>query len=186
MAYGPFQGRGPFFAWISSRAGLPDPMYYAVIEQSSGLAVGCLALMEIRPEHGVIEVGHIVFSPAMQRTPLGSEAIYLLAKYIFDARGYRRFEWKCNDKNVASKRAAGRFGFGFEGVMRQHMVVKGTSRDTAWFAMLDQDWPLCREAFDAWLSSANIAGPDAPQRHGLADIRAALLQRRENAQQRAR
>src|SRR6266852_8342795 len=112
--------------------------------------------MEIRPAMRVIEVGHIVYSPALQRTPLGTEAQYLLARYVFDTLGYRRYEWKCNAHNAPSRRAALRLGFTFEGIFRQHMVVKGRNRDTAWFSMLDHEWPARKAAFEAWLDPANF------------------------------
>jgi RimJ/RimL family protein N-acetyltransferase len=112
--------------------------------------------MEIRPAAGVIEVGHILYAPALQRTAAATEAIYLAARLVFEELGYRRFEWKCNDLNAASKRAALRFGFGFEGIFRQHNVVKGRNRDTAWFAMLDGDWPARKTAFETWLRPDNF------------------------------
>src|SRR5437016_9289791 len=112
--------------------------------------------MEIRPAMRVVEVGNIVYSPALQRTPLATEAQYLLARHAFETLGYRRYEWKCNALNAPSRRAALRFGFIFEGLFRQHMIVKGRSRDTAWFSMLDSEWPARKAAFERWLAPGNF------------------------------
>jgi RimJ/RimL family protein N-acetyltransferase len=155
MGYGPFADFAAFSAWIGSRLPLDDPYSYAVVEPS-GRAVGIATLMEIRPAMRVIEVGHIVYAPALQRTPLATEAQYLLARYAFETLGYRRYEWKCYALNAASRRAAVRFGFTFEGIFRQHMIVKGRSRDTAWFAMLDGEWPARKAAFERWLAPENF------------------------------
>jgi RimJ/RimL family protein N-acetyltransferase len=126
--------------------------------------------MRIDAANGVAETGHILFGPRLARTRAATEAIYLQARHIFDDLGYRRFEWKCNDLNEPSKRAALRFGFTFEGVFRQHMVVKGKNRDTAWFAMLDREWPALRAAFEAWLAPDNF-DEAGRQRARLADFR---------------
>ena len=144
-----------FQHWLVSREQLADPFYYAVID-TSGRALGLATLMEIRPEHRSIEVGHIVYSPALQRTPLATEAQYLLAGYIFDTLGYRRYEWKCNALNSASRRAALRLGFTFEGILRQHMIAKGRNRDTAYFSMLESEWPARKAAFERWLAPENF------------------------------
>ena len=156
LPYGPFASAGEFTAWLTARAALADPFYYAIVERHSGRPLGCLTLMEIRPEMGVIEVGHIFFSPALQKNPTATDAIHLVARMVFEELGYRRFEWKCNDLNARSKFAALRFGFTFEGVFRQHLVVKGHNRDTAWYAMLDRDWPQRKTTFELWLSPANF------------------------------
>ena len=121
-----------------------------------GQAGGWASLMRIKPAHGVIEVGNVLFSPALQRTRAATEAMYLMAAHVFDHLGYRRYEWKCNALNEASRRAALRLGFTFEGIFRQHMVVKDCSRDTAWFAMLDHEWPERKRAFEAWLEPGNF------------------------------
>ena len=155
MSYGPFGDRTAFAAWISQRAKLDDPFSYAIIDARER-AVGIATLMEIRPAHGVIEVGNIVYGAPLQRTALATEAQYLLARYVFETLGYRRYEWKCNALNAASRRAALRFGFTFEGVFRQHMIVKGRSRDTAWYSMLDREWPARKAAFEAWLAPENF------------------------------
>jgi len=171
MGYGPFADFAAFSAWIGSRLPLDDPYSYAVVEPS-GRAVGIATLMEIRPAMRVIEVGHIVYTPALQRTPLATEAQYLLARYAFETLGYRRYEWKCNALNAASRRAAARFGFAFEGIFRQHMIVKGRSRDTAWFAMLDSEWPARKAAFERWLAPENF-DKDGRQKQSLAVLKEA-------------
>jgi RimJ/RimL family protein N-acetyltransferase len=135
--------------------------------EPGGRAVGILSLMEIRPEMRVIEVGNIVYSPALQRTPLSTEAQYLIARYAIETLGYRRFEWKCNDLNAPSKRAAERFGFIYEGLFRQHMIVKGRNRDTAWYSMLDSEWPARKAAFEKWLAPDNF-DKDGRQKTSLA------------------
>lgn len=156
MGYGPFADEAAFRAWLRTRQELADPLHFAVVDRASGQALGWATLMEIRPSQGVIEVGNILFSPRLQRTPHATETIYLLARHAFDDLGYRRFEWKCNDQNEPSKRAALRFGFVPEGVFRQHMIVKGRNRDTAWFSMTDGEWPARRAAFERWLDPANF------------------------------
>jgi RimJ/RimL family protein N-acetyltransferase len=166
LSYGPFANAADFSAWLTGRARLTDPYSYAVVEGASGHAVGIVTLMEIRPAVRVIEVGNILYSPALQRTALATEAQYLLARYAFETLRYRRYEWKCNALNAASRRAALRFGFTFEGVFRQHMIVKGRSRDTAWYAMLDSEWPARKRAFEHWLDSGNF-GHDGVQKTSL-------------------
>jgi RimJ/RimL family protein N-acetyltransferase len=153
--YGPFAGISEFAAWVAERASLADPYAYAIVAPS-GRAAGLFALMEIRPATRVMEVGHVVYSPALQRTPLGTEAQYLLARYVFETLRVRRYEWKCNALNAPSRRAALRYGFTFEGIFRQHMIARGRNRDTAWFSMLDSEWPARRRAFERWLDPANF------------------------------
>jgi RimJ/RimL family protein N-acetyltransferase len=143
-------------AWIEQANRGEDRLYHAVIDQAGGAALGRQSLMRIVPEHGVIEIGDILWGPRMARTRLATEALYLAARHVFEHLGYRRFEWKCNDLNLPSKRAALRFGFAFEGVFRQHMWVKGANRDTAWFAMLDRDWPALRREYRRWLDPGNF------------------------------
>jgi len=150
------QERTAFDGWLARSAASGDPLYYAVIDASSGRCEGRQALMRIVPEHGVIEIGSILWGPAIARTRVATEALFLCARYAFDALGYRRFEWKCNALNEPSRRAAERFGFSYEGSFRQHMVVKGLSRDTAWFAIIDRDWPALRHAFERWLEPSNF------------------------------
>jgi len=155
MAYGPFAEGDAFATWLAERPTLTDPFSYAIVDPS-GRAVGIATLMSIRPDMRVIEVGNILLSPALQRTPLATEAQYLLARYAFETLGYRRYEWKCDALNAASRRAALRFGFSFEGIFRDHMIIKGRSRDTAWFAMLDGEWPTRKAEFERWLDPANF------------------------------
>ena len=128
----------------------------AIVPAETGLAAGWASYMRIKPAHGVIEVGNVLFSPSLQRTRAATEAMYLMAGHAFDRLGYRRYELKCNGVNLPSRRVAARGGFTFEGIFRQHMVVKGRSRDTAWFAMLDHEWPARKRAFEAWLDPANF------------------------------
>ena len=153
---GPFKDLAEFAADVEIKAKAADPLYYAVIDNATGQAVGYQSLMRIDPAHRVIEVGGIMYTPAMQGTIGSTEAQYLFARHVFDDLGYRRYEWKCNDLNAPSKRAASRLGFTFEGVFRQHMIVKSRNRDTAWFSMLDSEWPARRAAFERWLDPANF------------------------------
>jgi RimJ/RimL family protein N-acetyltransferase len=154
-AYGPFANFAAFTEWLAGRTRLDDPLSYAVVE-TSGRTVGIATLMEIRPAMRVIEVGHIVYSPALQRTRLGTEAQYLLARYAFETLGYRRYEWKCNALNAPSRRAALRYGFVYEGTLRQRMIAKGHNRDDAYFAMLDSEWPARKATFERWLAPENF------------------------------
>ena len=153
---GPYPDKSAFDAHVATiAAGANDPVYWAVADQNDE-AVGWLSLMRIDTRHRVIEIGSILYTPAMQRTPLATEAQYLMARHVFETLGYRRYEWKCNDLNAPSKRAAVRFGFSYEGLFRQHMIVKGRNRDTAWFAMLDRDWPARKAVFETWLAPENF------------------------------
>lgn len=154
---GPFADAAQFEDWLTRRIATEDPYAYAILD-GEGRVLGTAALMSIRPAMKVIEVGSIVYAPALQRTPLGTEAQYLLARYAFETLGYRRYEWKCDALNVASRRAALRYGFVFEGVFRQHMIINGRSRDTAWYAMLESDWPARKAAFERWLAADNFTG----------------------------
>ncbi len=169
-SYGPFPDPSSFGTWVAARAGVDDPYAYAVIDPADR-ALGTLSLMAIRPEHRVIEVGHVVYAPALQRTPLATEAQYLLARYAFETLGYRRYEWKTDTHNTASRRAALRYGFTFEGIFRQHMIGKGRNRDSAWYAMLDGEWPARKATFERWLAPDNF-GPDGRQKISLAELNA--------------
>ncbi len=153
---GPFRDLGEFKADVEAKAKASDPLYFAVLDNRDGRPVGYQSLMRIDPANRVIEVGGIMYTPLMQGTVGSTEAQYLFAKYVFDDLGYRRYEWKCNDRNAPSRRAALRLGFAFEGVFRQHMIVKSRNRDTAWFSMLDHEWPARRAAFEAWLAPENF------------------------------
>ena len=152
---GPFADKADFGAFIAKRAAADDPYAYAIVDRSDR-AVGYLTLMEIRPEMRVIEVGHVLYSPALQRTPLGTETQYLLARYVFETLCYRRYEWKCNALNAASRQAALRYGFVYEGTFRQHSIAKGRNRDNAWFSMLDSEWPARKRNFERWLRPENF------------------------------
>lgn len=144
-----------FKTWIDKASAGTDPFFYAVIDKRTGCAEGRQSLMRIDTVHGVIEIGNILWGPAIARSRVATEALFLFARHAFDL-GYRRFEWKCNNLNEPSKRAAERFGFSFEGIFRQHMVVKGKNRDTAWFAMIDRDWPRLKAGYEAWLQPENF------------------------------
>lgn len=156
MTAGPFASEAALRAWLRAREGHADPLFHAVLDAATGKALGGISLMRIDQPNGVIEVGSVFFSPALQRTRIATEALYLLARHVFEDVRYRRLEWKCNDENKASKNAALRFGFSYEGVFRQHMIVKHRNRDTAWFAMLDRDWPARKAAFERWLHPDNF------------------------------
>jgi len=156
LPYGPFDQLQAFKNWLDEKAAAQDPMFFSIIDQSTGRASGLAALMRITPEQGVIEVGNIHFSPLLQRTRLATEAMFLMMQYVFEQLGYRRYEWKCNDQNERSKAAALRLGFQYEGTFRQHMVVKGKNRDTAWFSILDSEWPKLKESFQAFLAAENF------------------------------
>jgi RimJ/RimL family protein N-acetyltransferase len=153
---GPYKSLDEFRASLEAKARSTDPLFFAVIDNASGQAVGYQTFLRIDPANRVIEVGNIMYTPAMQRTAGGTEAQYLFARHVFDDLGYRRYEWKCNAHNAPSRRAAERFGFTFEGIFRQHMIVKGRNRDTAWFAMLDSEWPARKAAYECWLAPDNF------------------------------
>jgi len=152
---GPFATAAEFVPFLEKRAAADDPYAYAIID-ASDRAVGYLTLLRIVPEMRVIEVGHVLYSPALQRTPLGTETQYLLARYVFETLGYRRYEWKCDALNAPSRRAALRYGFVYEGTFRQYMIAKGRNRDNAWFSMLDSEWPARKRNFERWLAPENF------------------------------
>jgi len=155
MPYGPFSSASQYHRWARDHAGRPDPLFHAIRNQETGQWEGVASYLRVAPQVGSVEVGHINFSPTLQRTRAATEAMYLMMKWAFEA-GYRRYEWKCNALNAGSRRAAQRLGMSFEGVFRQAAVVKGRNRDTAWFAAIDTEWPALKEAFEAWLSPANF------------------------------
>jgi len=169
MGDGPFATRADFEQNISAKSVSPDPLFYALIDKASGRALGHTALMRIDAPNRAVEIGNIMYGRALQRTPAATEAVFLLASHVFDDLGYRRFEWKCNDLNAPSKNAALRLGFTYEGLFRQHMIVKGRNRDTAWFSMLDSEWPARRKAFETWLAPENFDA-DGRQRASLGDL----------------
>jgi RimJ/RimL family protein N-acetyltransferase len=156
--------RPAFDAWLAALTAGKDRLFHAVLDVQTGRCEGRQALMRIEPAHGVIEIGSILWGPAIARTRVTTEALYLTARYVFDELGYRRFEWKCNAQNAPSRSAALRFGFRFEGIFRQHMVVKGRNRDTAWFAMTDAEWPALRAGYERWLDPGNFDAAGRQQR----------------------
>lgn len=170
---GPFESAEQFGAVMKLVGGDQGWQTHLIRDDETGAPLGMASYMRVRPEAGSAEVGCIVYSRKLQRTPAATEAMYLMARHVFDDLGYRRYEWKCNDANAASKRAAVRLGFTFEGVFRQDLVMKGKNRDTAWFSMLDSEWPNAKAAFETWLAPENFDGEGA-QRRGLAAIRAEL------------
>jgi RimJ/RimL family protein N-acetyltransferase len=162
---GPYPDEASFREYLEQRQPSEDPLFFTILN-AAGAPVGYASLLRIEPAHGVIEVGNILYTPALQRTAGATEAMYLLARYVFEDLGYRRYEWKCDSRNEPSRRAALRLGFTFEGIFRQHMIVKGQNRDTAWFSMLDGEWPARKEAFEKWLGPANFSA-DGAQRSPL-------------------
>lgn len=156
LPYGPFAGLVSFQQWIQKQTVHSDPLFHAVLDNKTNKAVGIATYLRIEPEVGVIETGHIHFSPLMQRTPVSTEAMYLMMRRVFDELGYRRYEWKCDALNAPSRAAAERLGFQFEGVFRQATMYKGRNRDTAWFSILDSEWPAIKAGFERWLSADNF------------------------------
>lgn len=156
MSDGPFLDRASFDAHLQQKQASEDPLFYTIVDKASQMAAGYAALMRIDECNRVIEVGHVMYSPRLQQTRGATEAMYLLARYVFETLGYRRYEWKCHSGNLASRAAAERLGFQFEGLFRQHMIVKGENRDTTWFSMLDREWTERREAFEEWLNPDNF------------------------------
>ncbi|HEX7730962.1 MAG TPA: GNAT family protein [Terracidiphilus sp.] len=153
---GPYAQLDVFTAALTRKQHGTDAVFFALVPHATGQAAGYASLMRIDAPNGVVEVGNILMTPAIQRTTAATEAMYLMARHIFEDLGYRRYEWKCNAENEPSRRAALRYGFQFEGLFRQHMVIKGRNRDTAWFSMLDSEWPARKRAFEAWLNPANF------------------------------
>jgi RimJ/RimL family protein N-acetyltransferase len=155
--YGPFAGKSAMYQWLASIKESRDPLFYTVFSRALGRKVGMLSLLNIVPEMGRAELGHIWYSPLAQKSMVNTEATFLLLRSLFDDLGYRRVEWKCDNANEESKRAARRLGFRPEGVFRQHMIVKGKNRDTAWFAIIDREWPAIRSNFEAYLSTPGLS-----------------------------
>lgn len=170
LPYGPFASRDDFLRWLRAHAATNDPLAFAIVDRAARGARGIATFMSIVPEHGVIEIGHIWLSPELQRTRQATEAIYVMARHAFESLGNRRLEWKCDAANAASRRAAERFGFVYEGVFRQHRVIKGRNRDTAWYSIIDGEWPRCRAAFEAWLAPANFDS-FGKQKRSISEIR---------------
>lgn len=166
MWTGPFQSKADFMTWMETAIQSHDPLYFAVIDKATGKAAGVAGFLRIDPANGVVEVGSIAFSPALQRTRAATEAMYLMMHRVFAELGYRRYEWKCDALNAPSRRAAERLGFIFEGIFRQAVVYKGRNRDTAWFSIVDQDWPRIFAALRDWLEPENF-DPSGHQRKPL-------------------
>ena len=168
MPAGPFSSASAYHRWVKDSAMGTDPMFYVMRDSTSGHAGGVAAFMRVTPEHGSIEVGNICIAPVMQRTVAATEAMFLMMDWAFRA-GYRRYEWKCNALNLPSRRAAQRYGYSYEGVFRQHFIVKGRNRDTAWFSVIDSEWSALREAYLAWFAPSNFDAA-GKQRESLADL----------------
>jgi len=169
---GPYNSEADLRREVEQRQAASSALFLAIIPAETCEAAGWASYMRMEPAHGVIEVGSILYSPSLQRTVAATEAMYMMASHVFDHLGYRRYEWKCNAENLPSRRAAERLGFTFEGIFRQHMVVKGRSRDSAWYSMLDHEWPTRKRAFEAWLEPANF-DDEGKQRRSLNEIAAA-------------
>lgn len=171
LPYGPFDGLENFRAWTEEMSRRIDPLFFAIVDRANGQAVGLASYLRIDPAAGSIEVGHVVYSPLLQRTPAGTEAMFLMMEQAFKL-GYRRYEWKCDALNSPSRAAALRFGFSFEGIFRQATVVKGRNRDTSWHSIIDCEWPSLRNGFERWLDPANFDG------HGRQRERLSLLSKK--------
>jgi len=156
LGQGPFSKRRDFEAHLNWMAASEDPFFLVILDNTSKLAVGYASYLRIELTHRVIEVGNILYTPQFQKTAGATEAMYLMARYAFEELGYRRYEWKCDSQNTPSRRAALRLGFQFEGIFRQHMIVKGKNRDTAWFSTIDKEWPVRKKGFESWLAPANF------------------------------
>jgi RimJ/RimL family protein N-acetyltransferase len=177
LPYGPFARKDDYRAWVADMAAKDDPVFFAIRDLETGRWSGVASYLRITPEAGTIEVGHINFSPELQRTRAATEAMFLMMARAFDT-GYRRYEWKCNALNLGSRRAAERLGFSYEGVFRQAAVIKGRNRDTAWFAAIDAEWPALQAAFETWLDPANF-DPAERQKRSLASLTAPILVARD-------
>jgi RimJ/RimL family protein N-acetyltransferase len=166
LPYGPFDRESDLGDWVDAMAAQDDPLFFAIIEAASGRALGVASYLRITPNVGCIEVGHINFAPALQRSAAASEAMFLMMARVFDELGYRRYEWKCDALNEASQRAAKRLGFVFEGIFRQATIYKGRNRDTAWYSIIDREWPALKRAFETWLAPENFDA-DGSQKQSL-------------------
>lgn len=169
MFDGPFQSKRELSSWLSRACETDDPLFHVIVDRATGKAAGLAAYMRIKPEVGVIEIGHITLSPALQRTSAATEAMYLFMKRAFEELGYRRYEWKCDSLNSASQRAALRLGFEYDGTFKQAIVYKGRNRDTAWYSILDRDWPSLKCAYERWLDPRNFDN-EGQQRERLPEL----------------
>jgi RimJ/RimL family protein N-acetyltransferase len=176
MAYGPFGILNDYRRWADGAAGGSDPMFFAIVDRASGRATGVASYLRIDPANGCIEVGHLAYSPLLQRTAAATEAMYLMMEHAF-ALGYRRYEWKCNALNRPSRAAAQRLGMSYEGIFRQAAVVKGRNRDTAWYSVIDAEWVALKTAFVTWLAPANFDA-QGKQRAALSALTGPLLKQR--------
>ena len=176
LAYGPFESSAGYRAWLNVHCMGDDPQFFAIYPLMKAMPAGVASYLRIAPASGSIEVGHILYSPTLQRTPAATEAMYLMMKRAFEL-GYRRYEWKCDALNAASRAAAQRLGLLFEGVFRQATVYKGRSRDTAWYSAIDAEWPSLQKAFETWLDPSNFDS-DGRQRTRLSDLTGPILKRR--------
>jgi RimJ/RimL family protein N-acetyltransferase len=158
MPYGPFVSEITFVEWLTAKAELRDPWFYTIVDKASGQPLGMCSFMRADPVNGAIEIGNIWFSPMLQKSRMATEAIFLMMQYCFDELKVRRLEWKCDALNAPSRKAAARFGFTFEGIFRQHYIIKGRNRDTAWFSIIDQEWLPTRAGFELWLAPSNFDG----------------------------
>jgi RimJ/RimL family protein N-acetyltransferase len=174
MFSGPYPTLEDFLTWANVAAASTDPMHHAIIDLATGRAVGTAAYLRIDVAHGVIEIGNIAYSPSLQRSPLATEAMFMMMQRVFDELGYRRYEWKCDHHNARSRAAAARYGYTYEGIFRQAVMYKGRSRDTAWFAIIDREWPALRAAYQQWLDPANFAA-GGTQLVSLRELTAAAL-----------
>ena len=178
LSVGPFATEAPYREWLEQMVADPDRRFYAIVDPATSKPVGVASYMRINLPSGVIEVGNLNYSPLLQRKPAATDAMYLMMKRVFEL-GYRRYEWKCNALNAPSRAAAQRLGFSYEGIFRQAEIHKGRSRDTAWFSILDTEWPALRAAFERWLDPANF-GADGRQRASLSSLTAPLLKARDS------
>ena len=169
LPYGPWSDAEAYACVLRQQSASFDPIFYAIRSQETGKAVGQITFMEIAAQHGTIEIGHIWFAPELQRTRAATEALFLMISHAMDNLGYRRMQWKCNAMNAKSRMAAGRLGFRFEGVHFNHLIVKGQNRDTAWYSILDHEWPKLRGAYETWLSDDNF-NADGVQETSLSDL----------------
>ena len=156
LPYGPFDSLAAFAQWLVPMTKQKDPIFFAILDAKSKKAIGVASYLRISPLDGVIEVGHINYSPFLQKTPAATEAMYLMMRYVFDTLAYRRYEWKCDALNTGSQAAARRLGFQYEGTFRQATIYKGRNRDTAWYSILDSEWPVLKASFEAWLEPENF------------------------------
>ena len=169
LSYGPFETLDAITQWLDAASQCEDQIFYTIVEKATGGAVGIATYLRIQPKDGVVEVGGISYSPRLQRTPMGTEAMFLMMKQVFDVWGYRRYEWKCDALNAASCTSAERIGFTYDGLFRQAVIYRGRNRDTAWYSILDKDWPVIKIAFEEWLAPGNFDS-DGQQKRRLTDL----------------